>query len=147
MKQLFTYAIAFTLMVSCSKDKTLDLDITQSNWELEAVEYADDTYSVDELLSDYDVPKKNLYLLKFKSDVTFDMSTFNNAAGGSYSIPSKGDITVHYQEFTEVGAPLEISNFNKKLIEVLNSSTTYTVKGDKLTIVGSGGEAIFELED
>jgi hypothetical protein len=127
-----------TVMSSCQKDKTLDLDITESMWELKSI--TDDGNTQKKPSGDFQ--RRGAYILWFSSDSSFILNTSANLAGGKFKIILKGEIElISYQIMTLACCD---TDFDEAMIDVLKRMTTYTVRGKTLTFKGNNSEVKFE---
>ena len=126
-----------TGMSSCQKDKTLDINITEFEWELNSI--TDDGNKVKRPSGDFH--RDDAYILRF-SDSTFVLNTTVNSAGGHYKIITKGEINIlSYGVMTMVCCE---TDFDEKMISVFKGMTSYTVKGKTLTFKGDNSEVEFK---
>jgi hypothetical protein len=126
-----------TGIFSCQKDKTFDLDITTTEWELKSV-----TVNANE----HKRPNGNFhhpeaYVLIFENDTTFWLHLSSNSSGGKYTIPTKGIIEIEtYSNLTEIA----MTEFDELVLEVFIKMTSYKVKGRTLTFKGNNSEVEFK---
>jgi len=133
--------ILFSLMtgvISCQKDLTLDVDITEYDWELKSV-------SINS--SKDNTPNGNhhhpdAYILKFESDSVFALPTNTNSMYGYFIIPTQGEITIYGGYSTQVGEGNHTA-FNNDLRSALTQITLYEVRGRTLVFMGGDAEIEF----
>jgi heat shock protein HslJ len=125
-KNLILFIAILPLMaISCEKDKTDTLDITEHKWELKSVTIGSETFQPKE--------NKSRYVLEFVNDSAYTFNLSVNDGGGIYKIPSKGEITIKSVFFTEKCCE---NDFDERLLEIFpkNINYTYKVEGSTLTI-------------
>lgn len=136
---LFAFFSLMTGMSSCQKDKTSDLDITKSQWELMSI--TQDAKEHKKLEEEFQNP--DAYVIRFESDSTFLLNFSINNGNGSYRIFTNGDITIDsYDNITRAA----VSDFDEKLLSVFRTVSSYTVKGKTLTFTGVNSEVKFKQE-
>ncbi|MDD2687929.1 MAG: META domain-containing protein [Bacteroidales bacterium] len=122
---------------SCQKDKTLELDITKSKWELKSVIVNSNKHKKPN--GNFHHPEA--YILIFENDTTFWLHLSSNSSGGKYRIPTKGSITIEtYSNLTEMG----MTEFDELVLDVFIKMTSYTVEGNTLICKGSNSEVEFK---
>ena len=144
-QNIMLYFIIIPLLaVGCKKDVTDTIDITAWKWELKAVTTGSDTYKP----KNKDYLRNDAYILTFEADSTFTLSTSVNYAGGNYTIPKNGEISIYlYEETTEVAtSDNDEKKLNENLLTVFSEVTTYQVLGKTLIFKGSKGEVEFKKE-
>lgn len=143
IKSLIQFFVSLLIMISITNcNKTDDTDITEYSWKLKSINAEGETFRPTKRAHLF----QQAYLLQFDSDTAFTFNTSVNHAMGKYIISQKGEVSIiNYREISRAGAadPNE-QIFNKRLAEVFNEATTYTVKGRALTFKGSKGEVIFK---
>ena len=128
--------IGIAAFSSCKKDKTLDTDITDYEWELKSVTI--DGNKDKRPNENFHHPKA--YVLIFENDTMFWLHLSSNSSGGKYTIPTKGIVEIDtYSNLTEIA----MTDFDNKLMSVFNEMTAYTVKGKTLTFKGNNNEVEF----
>lgn len=135
-KQLFCcFIVVPMLIISCKKDKTDSLDITEFKWKLKSLTINNETDTPSE-------KKKSSYILGFVNDSIFSLNLSVNTGRGGYLITANGQIII-----SSYGAGTKVcceNDFDLKLIDVMNAVTAYQVKGNKLILKGDKGEAEFK---
>lgn len=131
-----------TVMTSCKKDKTLDIDITKFEWKLQEIRTGGKTLKPERK----DYFRENPFILKFDSDTTFSLNTSVNFAKGKYQIESKGEILIFtYGESTCVGTvDTKEQELNQNLLYVFKEVKKYIVVGETLLFKGTKGEVEFK---
>lgn len=126
-----------TVMSSCQKDKTLDLDITMLDWELKSIKQ-DGTIHNAAL---EDIYKPDSYILRFESETIFQLDFSINTGKGEYEIITNGEISIiSYTNITRAA----MTDYDNILLSVLKQMTTYTVRGKTLTFKGNNSEVKFK---
>lgn len=134
---LLTLFPLLTGMSSCKKDKTLELDITKSQWELILITQN----GVEHKKPKEEFQNPDAYILSFESDSTFWLNFSVNTGYGKYGISSNGNIVIDsYDNITRAA----MSDFDKKLLSEFRIMTSYTVKGKTLTFKGNNSEVEFK---
>ncbi len=124
----FIFLILFGIVIiSCKKNNTDLIDITDHIWELKYLKVNGDKKKPE-----------IKYLLEFKNDSLFMMDFSVNAAGGFYQIRKKGEIEFsNYHAFTEKCCD---NDFDRQLSTRLVKTSKYEVIGDELFINGTEEE-------
>ena len=129
--------IVLTSTISCKKDLTDSINITESNWQLKSIVTNGKKYKA----SKEDPSQENAYLLIFNNDSIFSLNLSVNYAKGNYNIFSNGAIIINsYQASTKICCE---NDFDNKLIETFSTVTSYKVINNTLTFKGEKGEIKF----
>ncbi len=120
---------------SCEKpeDLTATTDITKFSWNLKLLKEGHKNIKLEDI-----------YLLELLNDSLFNLNLSVNGAGGKYKILSKGEVIIYnFQPFTEICCE---NDFDKKLITILPTITTYQVLNNTLIFKGDNVKVEFEKQ-
>jgi hypothetical protein len=82
------------LIMGCKKDVTDSTDIRTLDWTLKAVTTNVARYKPKNV----DYSRENAYNLIFETDSTFSLNTSVNYAGGNFTIPKNGEVSIYFYE-------------------------------------------------
>ncbi|MBI4649061.1 MAG: hypothetical protein HY738_21345 [Bacteroidia bacterium] len=130
--------ITLIALVSCRKDLTDTINITEFKWMLKSINIDNEILKPE----NKDYLRDDAYNLIFESDTNFIFNTSVNIAGGTFNITEKGKISIFlYEEFTEVGTnDNEEKKLNENLILIFSTVTNYKVLGNTLSFKGENSE-------
>lgn len=137
VNQSFLIFCSLTLsLVSCKKDVTNTVDITQLDWKVKTITIDDQIYRCPN-----DTRGFNAYVLIFVDGSSFYLNTSVNYGAGSFDFtPNSSLISVSYTETSEVGGQ---NDFDNKLLDIMSSVTSFQVLGNSLILQGDKGEVKF----
>jgi heat shock protein HslJ len=144
MKSTALILVFFSLFIlGCRKDNTESTNITNNDWEIKSITLNSDKDRVPKKNSVGNKYQETSFKLDFENDTTLNFYLSINQYRSSFSIPIPGQINIGESGGTKACCN---TDFDTKLLTILQTVDSYEILGKKLILKGTSGEIELKMK-